>query len=238
LLSPGVGAFLSPAWLPDRSSLAKIQVGGRMSERARVFLMVTTMLVAAKAFGQNNEIAGGIGRSFITTQSIRPTVPPLLDNEVHFSTATSFEFSVSHRLMSGGFFRLDAELPFDGTPTEKLHSGNGAVPSKYSAYFITPAVRAKFFLGHAFQPWISGGGGYGHFHLDSTLVSGTANPGSTNKNSGIIEAGAGIDTRVFHHVSFRLAARDFISSDLPLNVDTGRSHQHNLIFTIGLGVHF
>jgi opacity protein-like surface antigen len=208
-----------------------------MSGRAFLLAMVMS-IAAATAAAQNNEVAGGIGRSFITTQSIRPTVPPLLDNEVHFSTAPSFEFSYARHLTTGSFFRLDAELPFDGTPTQKLHSGNGAVPSQYSAYFITPAVRLKFFVGHAFQPWISGGGGYGRFHFDNLLVSGTANPGSLNKNSGILEAGAGIDTRVFHHINLRVAGRDFISSELPLNVDTGQSHQHNLIFTVGLGIHF
>jgi opacity protein-like surface antigen len=209
-----------------------------MFGRALGLAILMVVAAAVSAAAQNNEVAAGIGRSFITTQSIKPVVPPLLDNQVHFSTAPSFEFSYARRLTAGSFFSLDAELPFDGTPTQKLHSGNGAVPSQYSAYFITPAARLKFFLGHAFQPWISGGGGYGHFHLDNTLVSGTANPGSTNKNSGIFEAGAGIDTKIFHHINLRAAGRDFISSEVPLNVDTGRTHQHNLIFTVGLGVHF
>jgi hypothetical protein len=195
-------------------------------------LAVTSLGASAPA--QKNEIAGGGGRTFIADQGIKPGALPLLNNTVHFGNGLSFEVNYARHLFGEGFYRLDVEVPFVGNPEEDLASGNGGVPSTYSAYFVTPSLRAKILAGSAFQPWISFGGGYGRFNMSNTLVYGGTNPGSTTKSSGLLQGGLGLDVRTFRWASLRLAARDFWSGALPLNVNTGKTHQHNIVVTGGL----
>jgi hypothetical protein len=206
--------------------------------RLLLAVVVTTTVLLASAQAQKNELAGGIGRTFISNQGIKPGPVPIFDNEVHFGNGLTFELNYARRIINAHLFALDGEIPFVGDPNEKLHSGDATVPSKYSSYFITPAARLKLFPGSILQPWISVGGGFGHFHFDETTNQGLQNTGSLNKNSGLFQAGIGLDVRTFRKVLFRLAARDFISGSLPLNVDTGKSHQHNIAVTGGLAFQF
>lgn len=206
--------------------------------RLLLAVCLTTTILLANAQAQKNEVAGGIGRTFISNQGIKAGPVPIFDNVVHFGNGLSFELNYSRRLLNARLFALDGEIPFVGDPSEKLHSGDATVPSKYSSYFITPAARLKLFPGNILQPWISAGGGFGHFHFDHTTNQGLVNTGSLNKNSGLFQAGVGLDVRTFPHVLFRLAARDFISGSLPLNVNTGKDRQHNIAVTGGLAFQF
>ncbi|MBV8893529.1 MAG: hypothetical protein JO266_16435 [Acidobacteria bacterium] len=43
-----------------------------------------------------------------------------------------------------------------------------------------------------------------------------------------------MDLRPWKRFGFRAGVRDFYSGELPLNVNTGKSHQHNLLVTGGL----
>ncbi|PYY08266.1 MAG: hypothetical protein DMG69_15730 [Acidobacteria bacterium] len=195
-------------------------------------IAVTTLLTSA--FGQKNEIAVGVGRTFIANQGIKAGAIPLLNNTVHFGNGLSFELNYARHLAGNPIYRLDAEVPFIGNPDENLASGNGGVPSQYSAYFLAPSARVKLVPDNVFQPWVSIGGGYGRFNMNRTLVYGGANPGPSTKNSGVVEGGVGLDVRTFKWAGIRLAARDFWSGALPLNVNTGKTRQHNMVVTGGL----
>jgi hypothetical protein len=206
-----------------------------MSGKARWFVVLTTLMaVAASAAAQKNELAGGIGRTFIPDQSIKPGAIALKNNFVRFGNGTTWEITYARHLLERGFLALDAEVPIIGNPDEDLGSGNGAVPSTYSSIFITPAARVRFFAQNAIQLWISGGGGYGHWTMSNTLVYGGVNPGAKTKNGGVAQGGVGLDLRPWKHFGFRLAARDVYSGALPFNVDTGKSHQHNISVTGGI----
>ncbi|HEY1272020.1 MAG TPA: hypothetical protein VGF08_08545 [Terriglobales bacterium] len=200
-------------------------------------LMGSTVFIASAA-AQKNEIAGGIGRTFIANQAIAPGPVPLMNNFVRFGNGLSFEVNYARHLMGEGFYSLDVEVPVVINPDEDLGSGNGAVPKQYSAYFVTPSIRGKLFADTHFQPWVSVGGGFGRFSISKTQVFGGTNPGQTSKNSGLMQAGLGLDVRTFSRITLRLAARDFWSSALPLNVDTGKTHQHNIVVTGGIAFRF
>src|SRR5437879_13543987 len=67
-------------------------VGGTMSGKRLLtasLIAVTTLLASASA--QKNEIAGGVGRTFIANQGIKAGAIPLLNNTVHFGNGLSFE---------------------------------------------------------------------------------------------------------------------------------------------------
>ncbi|HET7206133.1 MAG TPA: hypothetical protein VFI95_06090 [Terriglobales bacterium] len=198
---------------------------------AAVFVLL--ILITAAMAQKKNELAGGIGRTFIPDQGIKPGPIPLINNVVRSGKGFSFEINYARHLLNNGFFALDAEVPFVGNPDEDLGSGNGAVPSTYSSYFVTPAARVRFFAENALEPWVSLGGGYGHWTFSRTQVFGGVNPGPTTKNGGLLQGGAGLDVR-WTKFGIRLAARDFYSGELPLNVNTGKSHQHNIVVTGGI----
>ena len=207
-------------------------------KRLWIAASVAVAMLVTSATAQKNEIAGGLGRTFVADQGIQPGAIPLLNNKVHFGNGLTFEINYARRLMGGGFLALDAEVPFVGNPDEDLGSGNGAVPKTYSSYFVTPSARLKVFADSGLQPWVSLGGGYGRFNISKTQVYGGINPGPTSKSSGLLQAGLGLDVRTFKKINLRFAARDFWSGSLPLNVPTGKSHQHNIVVTGGFAYRF
>lgn len=197
-------------------------------------LLALVAVIATSAAAQKNEIAGGIGRSFIPDQTIQPGPIRLTNNVIHSGNGTTWEVNYARHLWHPGFLALDTEVPVVGNPDEDLGSGNGAVPKTYSSVFVTPAARIRFFADNAIQLWVSGGGGFGHWTISNTLVYGGINPGPKSKNAGIAQAGTGLDLRPWRHFGFRLAARDFYTPQLPLNVKTTSSHHHNIVVIGGV----
>jgi hypothetical protein len=206
-----------------------------MSAKTRWFgLLALVAVIATGAAAQKNEIAGGIGRIFIPDQTIKAGPVAIPNNVIHSGNGLTWEFNYARHLLHPGFIALDAEVPVVGNPDEDLGSGNGAVPKTYSSIFVTPAARLRFFADNAVQLWVSGGGGFGHWTISNTLVYGGVNPGPKSKNAAIAQAGAGLDLRAWKHFGFRLAARDFYTPQLPLNVITTSSHHHNIVVTGGV----
>ena len=83
---------------------------------------------------------------------------------------------------------------------------------------------------------MSAGGGFGYFKENSTLEFGGTNPGETGTTTGIFQVGVGLDVKLFSRLSVRGEARDFFAGVPQLNVDIGKSRQHN--FFVGAGVVF
>jgi hypothetical protein len=94
----------------------------------------------------------------------------------------------------------------------------------------------------AVSPWVSLGGGFGHFSESPNLLYYGTNPGGS-KTSGVLEGGLGLDLRPFghrfRHIGIRGEIRDFWSGtpDLPL-ADTGKTRQHNYFAGVGVIWHF
>jgi hypothetical protein len=96
----------------------------------------------------------------------------------------------------------------------------------------------NIFSDQAVSPWISFGGGFAHFGESSTLRFGGPNPGKTGTTTGVLQAGLGLDVRIFHRFSLRGEVRDFRSGVPQLNVKTGTGHQRNLFLGVGVVWHF
>jgi hypothetical protein len=201
-------------------------------KRLLLCFLAIAVCLGGNAAAQKNEIAGGIGRTLLDDQAIQPGSTPLLNNFVRFGSGTTFEINYARHLKGENFFRLDLEVPLIGNPDQDLGSGNAAVPSGYSSYFVTPALRAKAFAGNTLQPWISFGGGFGHFGFSDKLVYGGVNAGG-NKTSGLLQLGYGLDVKVKKTFGLRVAARNFWSGSLPFNVVTSITHQRSFVVTGG-----
>jgi len=205
----------------------------------RVFMAAALVLVAVGVSAENekNEIAGTVGRTFISDQAVPGAT--FADNTVHSGKGLSFDISYARALRNYKWGSLWIELPFLWNPDEDLGYGINAVPKQYSSMFLTPAARVRFFEGLAFQPWVSFGGGIGHFAASKDLLFLGPNTGNRIKTTGVLDGAIGLDVPLGPKVQnaiFRFEARDNWSGEPPINVNTGKSHQHN--FYVGGGVVF
>ena len=175
-----------------------------------------------------NELAGLLGRTFISDQGIRGAT--FFDNNVHFGSGLTFEANYARRVLGAGIASISVEVPFVFNWDEELRSDAVEIPKSLKMYFLTPSARLNIFSESAVSPWVSFGGGFGHFSGSSTLSGVPTNSTTT----GALQAGVGLDVRVFHSFSVRGEARDFWSGVPQLNVDTGKSRQHNYFVAAGI----
>jgi hypothetical protein len=206
----------------------------------RRFLATACLLVMAASLcsGQNennNEFSVTVGHTFISDQTVPNT--NFFDNTVHSGKGFSVDFSYARVLQRFKWGSLSAELPVLWNPDEDLNYGLNQVPEQYSSFFVTPAARIRFLEGYSFQPWVSLGGGLAHFVASRQLVFYGTNPGPRVKNTGVMDGAVGLDIplpRKLHPLIFRFEARDNWSGVPPINVDTGKTRQHN--FYVGGGI--
>lgn len=203
--------------------------GGEMSAKRLAILIVLLCVFAFSGFAQVNEVSVTVGRTFVSTQTVRTFVS---NPRIHFGNEESVAFNYSRLLKEHGIFGLSGELPVAIYPRMDLNGEK--VPEDIGALFITPSARLSFFPGQGLTPWLSAGGGYGRFREAPRLLFGGTNPGPTGTNTGVIQFGAGLDAWPWQRWGFRLEARDFYSGVPALNVTTTNSRQHN--YYVGVGV--
>jgi hypothetical protein len=201
-------------------------------------LAVTMSILGASAFAQDekNELTGMIGRTFISDQGIQGAT--YFNPFVRSGKGLTFEVNYARVLFSTPIYALSGEVPAVFNLDEKLNSGSNVVPSSYKQIFVTPSARLNLFPATAVSPWVSFGGGFGHFSENDTLLYGGPNPGGST-TSGVIQGGLGLDVRVWHRFSIRGQVRDFWSGtpSLPL-ADTGKTRQNNYFVGGGVIYHF
>ena len=201
-----------------------------------IAVLVAMTILATGAVAQENELTGIIGRTFISDQGVIGAIGT--DTVLHSGNGLTFEVNYGHRIWNGGLAALTLEVPFVFNPDEDLHFKQGITPEGYGSYFITPSVRANLFPSSGVSPWISFGGGFGHFSEKSVLEFGGTNPGSTGTTTGVFQMGIGLDVKILKTFALRGQLRDFNSGAPDLNINTGKSRQHNLFVGGGVVWHF
>ena len=196
--------------------------------------LVTVCTLVVHATAQKNELSGLVGRTFISDQGIIGGT--FFDNNVHFGNGLTFEVNYARRVLQPGPASVSIEVPAVINWDEDLASDALQTPKNFKSYFVTPSARLNLFSESAVSPWLSFGGGIGHFSEGSPQIAGL--PSKTGTTTGALQAGVGLDVRVFHSFSVRGEARDFWSGVPQLNVDTGKSHQHNIFVAAGIVWHF
>ena len=199
-----------------------------------VFLAATALATAQE--NTKNEIAITVGRTFISDQGSpgAPTPYPV----VRFGKGLSFQGNYARKLRDFSWGGLSVEVPVIFNPDEDLNFGLNQVPKDYSSVFITPSARVNFLQNYVFSPWVSFGGGMAHCVASKDLVFYGNNPGRRVNNSGALQAGIGFDTKIprVSFFRFRFEARDIWTGEPPINVNTGRTRQHN--YYVGGGAVF
>ncbi len=185
------------------------------------------------ASAQKNELSGLLGRTFISDQGIKGVA--FFDNNIHFGSGLTFEANYARRVLGPGVASISLEVPFVFDWDQEIRSDAVVVPQSLKFYFLTPSARLNVFANSAVSPWVSFGGGFGHFSEGSSFSGVPSNSGTT---TGALQAGLGLDVTVYGNFSVRGEARDFWSGVPQLNVDTGKSRQHNIFVAAGIVWHF
>jgi hypothetical protein len=199
-----------------------------MSSKRLALIVVPVLFLVSGALAQINELSVTGGRSFVSTQSVRTTGLP-----VHFGNEESVAFNYGRLLKTHKIFGLYGELPVAIYPRMDVNYNLGTTPKDIGALFVTPSVRVNIFSGEGVTPWVSVGGGYGRFREAPVTLYGSRNAGG-GTNTGVVQFGAGLDAWIWHTWGARFEARDFYSGVPALNVDTGKSRQHN--YYVGAGI--
>jgi hypothetical protein len=194
--------------------------------------LVAICALVAPAAAQKNEISGILGRTFISDQGIQGA--PAFDQNLHFGKGLTFEVNYARRVLDANLWSLSLEVPFVANVNEEIHSALDTTPKQFSSIFITPSARLNAFPEQGLSPWISFGGGFGHFGDSSNLQFGGAYTGKTGTTVGAIQAGVGLDVKFFWKLRLRGEARDFFSGVPQLNVSTNKNWQHNIF--VGGGI--
>jgi hypothetical protein len=191
-------------------------------------------LISVAGAQDRNELSGLIGRTLVSDHAAIDTITPgaLLTS----GAGLSFEVNYGRRLMDLGLIGLTGEVPLVVNVNENVHYNLNLVPKDYKSFFVTPSLRANLFPGNGLSPWVSVGGGFGYFKESSSLEFGGANPGQTGTTTGILQFGGGLDVKLLSRLSLRGEVRDFYAGVPQVNVDIGKSRQHN--FFVGAGVIF
>ncbi len=199
-------------------------------------LVLLAGLISAASAQEKNELTGLIGRTFVSDHASTDTITPgaLLTSGAGWSVEANY----GRRLMDLGIVGLTAEVPLVVNFDENVHYPVNLVPRDYKSFIVTPSLRANLFPGAGVSPWVSAGGGVGYFKANSTLEFGGTNPGETGTTTAIFQIGVGLDIRLFSRFSLRGEARDFYAGVPQLNVDIGKSRQHNIFVGAGVVYHF
>ncbi len=192
--------------------------------------LVAICTFVAQGAAQRNELTGILGRTFIADQGIQGA--PAYDPDLRFGKGLTFEINYARRFMGTDVWSLALEVPFVVNPDEDAHTYANAFLS-YRSFFVTPAARLNLFPATAVSPWLSFGGGFGYFSGYSS-----ANPSKSSNAAGVMQGGIGLDVKLSRRFTVRGEARDFWSGVPDLNVNTGKSRQHNIFVGGGIVWHF
>ena len=199
-----------------------------------VFVAVATIISVSRA--QSNEVAGIVGRTFISDQGVQGAGFP--DSNIHFGHGLTVEANYARQFLNLGAVGVSIELPVVINTDEELNFAGLSTAKSFTSYFFTPSARLSLLPSGAFSPWVSVGGGVGHFSASSRLQSGLPNSSATGSTTGVIQLGLGLDVRIIHSVYLRGEVREFSAGEPQLGVNTGKSRYYNLFPGGGLVVRF
>lgn len=193
-----------------------------------VLLCAAILGASAAAQDEKNELGGSLGRIFISDQGIQGAT--FFDPVIHHGKGLTFDVEYGRRFLVTPIYSVSGEILFAYNPDEDLNGGaylSAVVPPNMKQWFLTPAARVNLFPTTAVSPWVSFGAGFAHQSESSTLIYGGTNPGKST-TSAAIQAGLGLDVKVWKKLSIRGGVRDFWAGepDFPL-APTGKSRQHN-----------
>jgi hypothetical protein len=205
----------------------------RFSILIALFFCASTFALAQKA-----DAAFVVGGSFVsdTKETFLPPSTATFDT-VKTDHHLFLEGELGVRLLNAHVASLSLELPVAGITSQKitLASTPGTVVDNLSTLFITPGLRLKVLPIAPISPWVSFGGGWARYSLDS----------GTKTNKGAVQYGGGLDFKTgLPLLGFRAEVRDFVTGDPDFGLGsvlagtTSGLHHHNILAGGGIVLRF
>src|SRR6201993_4997074 len=166
-----------------------------------VLTVATILSISAVAQDEKNEVGGLLGRTFISDQGIQNAT--YFDPIIHSGKGLTVQGEYARRFWVTPIYSVSAAGLLAYNWDVDLNAGqygNSVVPSDMKKLFVTPAARVNLFPTTAVSPWISVGAGFGHISQFHELIYSGTNPGKST-TSAVIEAGLGLDVRVWKKLS-------------------------------------
>jgi|SRR4051812_32936509 len=198
----------------------------------RFFVFIALLCASTFAAAQKADAAFVVGGSFVSdTNGTVLTVPTTIHTDHHIF----LEGALGVRMLNAHVASLSLELPIAGMTSQNLTlaSTPATVVDHLSTLFITPGVRLKLLPISPISPWVSVGGGWARYSL---------NTAGTTENKGALQFGGGLDFKTGLPVlGFRAEVRDFLTGVPTFNsgflTETGL-HHHNILAGGGIVLRF
>lgn len=207
----------------------------------RFSILIMILCASSFALAQKVDAAFVVGGSFVSdTKETFLTPSTTLSNTVKTDHHLFLEGALGVRLLNAHVASLSLEVPVAGITSQKitLASTPSAVIDHLSTVFITPGLRLKVLPVAPISPWVSFGGGWARYSLDSGIKT----------NKGAIQYGGGLDFKTgLPLLGFRAEVRDFVTGDPNfgiVSIATGSSsvqsglHHHNILAGGGIVLRF
>lgn len=198
----------------------------------RFFVFIALLCASTFAAAQKADAAFVVGGSFVSdTNGTVLTVPTTIHTDHHIF----LEGALGVRMLNAHVASLSLELPIAGMTSQNLtlNSTPGTVVDHLSTLFITPGIRLKLLPISPISPWVSVGGGWARYSL---------NTAGTTENKGALQFGGGLDFKTgLPLLGFRAEVRDFLTGVPTFNsgflTETGL-HHHNVLAGGGIVLRF
>lgn len=205
----------------------------------RFSILIALLCASTFAAAQKADAAFVVGGSFVSDTKETFLAPSLtLSDTVKTDHHLFLEGELGVRLLNAHVASLSVELPVAGMTSQKLTlaSTPGTVVDHLSTVFITPGFRLKLLPISPISPWVSVGGGWAHYSLDTV---------GTTQNKGAIQYGGGLDFKTgLPLLGFRAEVRDFVTGDPNFGIasvvagNNGGLHHHNILAGGGIVLRF
>ncbi len=212
--------FIDPAHRDDKVILMR-------SLRFGFFL---TLLLAVPSFAQKE--------AALTLGSVSgPTRTTTSGSTLTLSNAVAFQGSYARQVRTYKYADLYGEVNAVLSPYQSVSGTATSATKDFTALYITPGVRLKFYPKKKLSPWAVGGGGYALYSASSKTIAGGNSAASGTSSNGALEFGGGLDYRWSSRLSFRFEARDFYTGTPHYNLPVSGKGQFNFLAGGGLVFH-
>jgi len=204
----------------------------------RFYILTAVLCLASAAIAQKADAAFVVGGSFVSDSQQTFSTGPGSFNSLKTDHHIFLEGVPAFRLANAHVASLHLEVPIAGIPSQKLTLATTPTTliDHINTLFITPSLRLKLLPVAPISPWISFGGGWARYGLDS----------GTKSNKGAVQYGGGLDFKTgFPLLGFRAEVRDFVTGDPNFGLGSvlagntkGGLHHHNVLLGGGIVLRF
>jgi hypothetical protein len=204
----------------------------------RYSILFVILCASTFAMAQKADVAFVVGGSFVSDTNGTFLVPVIGSTPATIKTDHHIflEGALGVRLLNAHLVSLHAELPVAGIPSTPLTvAGVSTALDHLGTLFITPGLRLKFAPIAPISPWVSIGGGWAHYSLNTAGLT---------QNKGAVQYGGGLDFKTgLPLLGFRAEVRDFVTGDPDFgfgSIFTTSSglHHHNILAGGGIVLRF